>query len=72
MEQHVSIAQAAGVREDQFIAIAEQRIDDAEAFVNVNGSYCVLGSLYLNKAKRQLLYSNTRLNTSLLKNYRMP
>ena len=31
-EQHVSIAQAAGVREDQFIAIAEQRIDDREVF----------------------------------------
>jgi alkylhydroperoxidase family enzyme len=31
-EQHVSIAQAAGVRQDQFIAIAEDRIDDAEAF----------------------------------------
>ena len=29
-EQHVSISQAAGVREDQFIAIAEQRIDDAD------------------------------------------
>ena len=32
-EQHVSISQAAGVREDQFIAIAEQRFDDGEAFV---------------------------------------
>jgi alkylhydroperoxidase family enzyme len=31
-EQHVSIAQAAGVRHDQFIAIAEDRIDDAQAF----------------------------------------
>jgi alkylhydroperoxidase family enzyme len=31
-EQHVSIAQAAGVRQDQFIAIAEDRIDDAETF----------------------------------------
>lgn len=31
-EQHVSIAQAAGVRQSQFIAIAEDRIDDAEAF----------------------------------------
>ena len=32
-EQHVSISQAAGVREDQFIAIAEQRFDDGEAFL---------------------------------------
>lgn len=31
-EQHVSISQAAGVRADQFIAIAENRFDDAEAF----------------------------------------
>jgi len=31
-EQHVSISSAAGVREDQFIAIAENRIDDAKAF----------------------------------------
>ena len=28
-EQHVSISEAAGVREDQFIAIAEQRFDGA-------------------------------------------
>jgi hypothetical protein len=32
-EQHVSISQAAGVRPNQFIAIAEQRFDDSEAFV---------------------------------------
>jgi len=32
-EQHVSIAHAAGVREDQFIAIAENRFDDDKAFV---------------------------------------
>ncbi|MDB5593815.1 MAG: hypothetical protein JWM36_776 [Hyphomicrobiales bacterium] len=31
-EQHVSIAQAAGVRPDQFVAIAENRLDDAAAF----------------------------------------
>lgn len=31
-EQHISIAQAAGVTEDQFIAIAENRIDDGEVF----------------------------------------
>ncbi len=31
-EQHVSIAQAADVRQDQFIAIAEHRIDDTDAF----------------------------------------
>jgi alkylhydroperoxidase family enzyme len=30
--QHVSISSAAGVREDQFIAIAENRLDDAKAF----------------------------------------
>jgi alkylhydroperoxidase family enzyme len=31
-EQHVTISQAAGVRPDQFIAIAEERFDDADAF----------------------------------------
>lgn len=31
-EQHVSIAQAAGVRPDQFIAIAEERLDDNYVF----------------------------------------
>jgi hypothetical protein len=31
-EQHVPISQAAGVRADQFIAIAEGRFDDVEAF----------------------------------------
>ncbi|AMK21590.1 carboxymuconolactone decarboxylase family protein [Sphingobium sp. TKS] len=32
-EQHVSVAQAAGVREEQFVAIAEARLDDRDAFV---------------------------------------
>lgn len=31
-EQHISIAQVAGVRPDQFIAIAEERINDDKAF----------------------------------------
>jgi alkylhydroperoxidase family enzyme len=31
-EQHVSIAQAAGVRPDQFVAIAEGRLEDAATF----------------------------------------
>jgi alkylhydroperoxidase family enzyme len=31
-EQHISIAQVAGVRPDQFIAIAEKRINDDKAF----------------------------------------
>jgi alkylhydroperoxidase family enzyme len=31
-EQHISIAQAAGVREDQFFAIALNRLNDAAAF----------------------------------------
>lgn len=31
-EQHVSIALAAGVREEQFIAIAANQLDDAEVF----------------------------------------
>jgi hypothetical protein len=30
--QHVSISSPAGVREDQFIAVAENRLDDAKAF----------------------------------------
>ena len=62
-EQHVSISQATGVREDQFIAIAEQRIDDGEAFLEREPVLCVLESLYSNKAKFRA-YSNTGLNTS--------
>lgn len=31
-EQHISIAQAADVRKDQFIAIAENHLDDTETF----------------------------------------
>lgn len=31
-EEHVSISQAAGVRPDQFVAIAEERFGDADVF----------------------------------------
>ena len=50
-EQHVSVAQAAGVREDQFIAIAEQRIDDAEAFVERERVLLRFGKFILEQGK---------------------
>ena len=51
MEQHVSIAQAAGVREDQFIAIAEQRIDDGEAFSEREQVLLLFGKFILEQGK---------------------
>ena len=50
-EQHVSIAQAAGVREDQFIAIAEQRIDDSEAFLERERALLHFGKFILEQGK---------------------
>jgi hypothetical protein len=50
-EQHVSISQAAGVREDQFIAIAEQRFDDGEAFVPTERVLLNFGKIILQKGK---------------------
>jgi hypothetical protein len=50
-EQHVSIAQAAGVRPDQFIAIAEGRIDDADAFSEDERVLLRFGKDVLDKGK---------------------
>ena len=50
-EQHVSIAQTAGVRQDQFIAIAEDRIDDADAFKEDERVLLRFGKAVLDKGK---------------------
>lgn len=50
-EQHVSIAQAAGVGQDQFIAIAEDRIDDADSFKEDERVLLRFGKSILNKGK---------------------
>lgn len=50
-EQHVSISQAAGVREDQFIAIAEERLDDPKAFVENERILLNFGKSLLDKCK---------------------
>ncbi|WP_423801752.1 carboxymuconolactone decarboxylase family protein [Neobacillus sp. SAB-20_R2A] len=50
-EQHVSISQAAGVREDQFIAIAERRFDDSEAFSERERSLLRFGKFMLEQGK---------------------
>lgn len=48
-EQHVSIAQAAGVRPDQFIAIAEDRINDVDAFSEAERVLLRFGKAVLDK-----------------------
>ena len=50
-EQHVSISQAAGIREDQFVAIAENRLDDAEAFTEKERVFLRFGKAILNEGK---------------------
>jgi len=50
-EQHVSIAQAAGVRPDQFTAIAEDRLEDGEAFTEDERILLRLGKALLDKGK---------------------
>lgn len=50
-EQHVSIAQAAGVREEQFIAIAEQHFDDEKAFVERERVLLRFGKTILQQGK---------------------
>jgi len=50
-EQHVSIAQAAGVRPDQFIAIAEDRLEDTEAFTEKERVLLRFGRAILVKGK---------------------
>jgi alkylhydroperoxidase family enzyme len=48
-EQHISIAQVAGVRPDQFVAIAEGRIDDAAAFTEAERVLLRFGQAILDK-----------------------
>lgn len=50
-EQHVSIAQAAGVRPDQFVAIAESRLEDPEAFKADERILLRFGQAILDKGK---------------------
>lgn len=50
-EQHVSIAQAAGVRPDQFIAIAEGSLDDTDAFTEDERILLRFGKAVLDKGK---------------------
>ena len=50
-EQHVSIAQAAGVRPDQFVAIAEDRLDDPAAFAEDERVLLRFGKAVLEKGK---------------------
>lgn len=50
-EQHVSIAQAAGVRPDQFVAIAEGCLEDTEAFKENERVLLRFGQAILDKGK---------------------
>jgi alkylhydroperoxidase family enzyme len=50
-EQHVSIAQAAGVRADQFVAIAEGRLEDTHAFKENERVLLRFGKAILDKGK---------------------
>ena len=59
-EQHVSIAQAAGVREDQFVAIAADKLDDEEAFDEKERILLDFGKRILEKGKAQaVVFKNT-------------
>lgn len=48
-EQHVSIAQVAGVRPDQFVAIAEGCIDDTQAFTEAERVLLRFGKAVIDK-----------------------
>ncbi|RYF12840.1 MAG: carboxymuconolactone decarboxylase [Oxalobacteraceae bacterium] len=50
-EQHVTIAQSAGVRLDQFLAIAEDRLNEAEAFTPEEQVLLRFGKAILAKGK---------------------
>lgn len=50
-EQHVSIAQAAGVRPDQFVAIAEGCLGDTKAFKEAERVLLRFGQAILDKGK---------------------
>ena len=70
-EQYVSISQAAGVREDQFIAIAEHRFDDAEAFTGDERVLPRLEKPYWTREKLPPFCSSMLLNTSQFKSWQM-
>lgn len=50
-EQHVSISHAAGVREDQFVAIAESRLDDSQVFDARERVFLRFGKTMLERGK---------------------
>lgn len=50
-EQHISIAQVAGVRPEQFVAIAEGRLDDAVAFKEDERVLLRFGQAIIDKGK---------------------
>lgn len=50
-EQHVSIAQAAGVGKEQFVAIAEGRLSDNQAFKEDERVLLTFGQTLINKGK---------------------
>jgi hypothetical protein len=50
-EQHVSIAQAAGIRQDQFVAIAEGCLEDTKAFKEDERVLLRFGQALLDKGK---------------------
>jgi len=50
-EQHASIGQAAGVRPDQFVAIAEGRLEDADVFTEKERLLLRFGKAILVKGK---------------------
>lgn len=50
-EQHITIAQVAGVRPEQFVAIAEGRLDDTEAFTERERVLLRFGKSIIQKGK---------------------
>ena len=50
-EQHVSISRAAGVNDDQFVAIAENRLEDAEVFNERERVFLRFGKTILREGK---------------------
>ena len=65
-EQHVSIAQAAGVRPDQFIAIAEGTLNDTKAFTDRERVLLRFGAAILANGKAPgVLFKHAREHFSL-------
>jgi hypothetical protein len=59
-EQHVSIAQAAGVRPDQFIAIAEDHLNDGGRSPTTGGSFCALARPSPSSERHRAYFLSTR------------